>query len=582
MLQLALLFALATQNPAADPSANVLRLYDLSAVLPVGSNEEGESVLLPILRDFGSDYGPTSGSWGRRDAAPVVEFLRALNPEEWQRAGRSLSVDERARLHVTAPPAAQEFVARGIAFLESTLNRPTTIVIDTVMFGPNPGVATLPAVMPISEVARWTGVGSGHESYELAIRPGERCRQRSERVIGTVLGGDVEVAERSIGWAARPQTVSIGTAIDAAVSPGKGGLWLALNLKNGRFLDVESKREEPRGGLITNDHTTEHISGPQLRSDPRLANHSLSINTFLPDGKALAFVTTAGLESRVVFVRCTDGPAPLTWPLPEDLKRLSSRPATVLTRADLLHPPLAHTRSGDDIVSIASLAQLARDGQRNPHVLAGIDMSIEPELSDALESKGDDYELRSAGAWLGLFAARPAAPQAQLTLAHSTLPAPRLVTATIALRRSARDGPTLSRAIVPIRAGAASTVILGREALFTAAIDIEVACGAVVPSTSIARLFDGLVVTLEPRGTVDGGLTVMIDTHCAWSRTQPRDLELGGKLPTRVQLMDVDVLDAQRTVTFSASDTAPRRVTLGSAGSGVEALSLEIELSDVR
>lgn len=566
-----------------EESQSVWRVHDIGASLPVATQEANPTILLPILRDFGA-FHPDSGYWGAPgNPDAVLEFLRALDPPQWEYEKREIQCEGGRQLRVLAPSSLQDVVARTLAFLGETVAKPTTLVVDLVSFGPNPGVASLPPLLPSSEVSRWTALGTGHESYTLEIRPGQRITQRAERSVSFVTGAQTEVAERASAHSVTPERVSIGTLIEMAVAPGRGGLWTALTLRHGRFLNVDATKETTNGVVITHDQAVAAIEGPRLRSDPRVANHSLAVNAFLPDGKALAWVTSAGLESRVVFLRQTSTPPPPIVSLPAELQRVTSRGATTLVRTDGVNVPTVRASGVEGEDGLSPLAILADPGaaESTPLVQTRLDTDWRVAAIDFLRPMIEGSDLVELGPFVAVCG--PSREPIEAAIAQFTALAPdaQSVCATLSLRRGTRDTNTLARAVVPMRVGYPSTVVLGRESLLDSQANVEIAQGTASRQTVVSRMFDGLTVVIVPVATPAGDLTLELDAHARWSRGQPRAHDAGGLLPARVELPDADVLDLRRAVSI-AKGASPRKAVLGNAGTSEEALTLEIEVVDLR
>lgn len=587
MLTLITLATLTLQSPVTNESPSVLRGYDVRHLLPGRGCFETELVLLPLSRDYGDTYPAFVAREPELHAALVQAFVRALDPAQWEYENRELDMIADAELRVLAPQALQDVVARSLAFLEDTLVRPTMLVVDVVGFGPNPGISTLPSLLPASEVSRWTAIGTGHESYEFALLPGTVGAQRTERSVSFVIDAEPIIAERAVGFVARPERIAVGTAIQIGAVPAKSGSWVALSMRNGRFIDVDATREAVLHGAVAHDQGFTSSETQKMRSDPRLVNHSLVLNTFVPEGKALAFVTSAGLESRVVFVRQMSMPAPLSANLPDELKRVTSRSASALARVDALTLPTARIANRDGQAQLESLDLLglqSSDAGDFTDACLKTYITQQPTLdvTNLLRSAADECETVEMGAFVAILGASRESIDKALTRIEQLAPTPRTCSVTLTLRRGTRDGAALARAVLPIRAGAASTVITGRESAADLSGSADIAQGAGAFDTLVGRLFDGMAVSITPTATIGGGWVFDFDAHARWSRTQPRDFDSGGVHSTKLQLPDADLLDVVRSVVFAKSEAGPRKFTLGNAGASSEALTLDVEVTELR
>ncbi|MDZ4773435.1 MAG: hypothetical protein SGI72_09915 [Planctomycetota bacterium] len=587
MLTLITLATLTFQAPVTNEPPSVLRGYDVRLMLPGRGSVDSELVLLPLSRDYGDTYPSFVLREVERHASLVQSFVRALDPAQWEYENRQLDVIGDSELRVLAPQALQDVVARSLMFLEDTLGRPTTLVVDIVGFGPNPGISTLPPLLPASEVARWTAIGTGHESYEFSLVPGTTGVQRAERSVSFAIDADPDIAEHAVGFVMRPELLAVGTVIQICTAPAKSGSWVALSMRNGRFVDVESTRDAVLHGAITHDQGVANSDTQKLRSDPRVVNHSLALNTFVPEGKALAFVTSAGLESRVVFVRQVGTIAPLSANLPDELKRVTSRSASALARIDSLHLPTARISNRDGQAILESLDLVCRPAAdagefSDPCLKSFITHQPSIDVTDLLKSLTDDYETIEMGAFVAILGASRESIDKALAKIEQLAPTPHACAVTLTLRRGTRDGAVLARAVLPIRAGATSTVVAGRESVADLAGSAEVVQGAAAFDTIVGRIFDGMTVSITPTATLAGGWVFEFDAHARWSRTQPREFDSGGTNSPSVQLPDADLLDVVRSVSFAKNEAGPRKVTLGNAGASSEALTLDIEVVDLR
>jgi len=567
-------------DPQSTPG--IVRIHDLTAARPVVDQhaEEG-AVLLPLSTSPSHDGVDVPQGETARDPDVLVDLLRTMNSAMWESEGRELSSLGGARLYVRAPAADQESIARQLAFFEDTFGRPTRLVFDFATFSPNPGVENLPALLPASDVQRWVDIAISHERQEIALLPGERQGVVAERVVTLATTFPVQIAGRTAGYEAAGERVRVGTRIDTATAPTRGGLWLALNLREGRLIGGVETREQLLTATLLTDPGVHALMGPRTRDDVRLANHSLSVNAFLPDGKALAFQTNVGLETHVVFVRQEGGPTPTTIRLPDDLKRAVSMPETVLMRVDGLAPPVARLDRSAEHGAELGACFAAIDPDRGPVLTSALAMSRVDECVNWLQSASNATSIHTT-AWFVPTAASKDEIEPQLALFAQLNAEPRPLQVRFALRKGLRDTTVLARGLVPIRADECSTLVLGKESLATTSAAVEVAESSSAPIANVARLFDGVVVQLSPHAMSNGGLTVVVDAHARWSRAALRSFDAGTATLPKLQMQDSDVLDVTRTLVFAKSEAAARRVVLGNMGNADDALTLELEIVDVR
>ena len=577
------LVALAVGDPQSAPS--VLRFHDLKAAAPV-ADENGSAGpgLLPLSTDVSMNEPETTQGQTVRQVEFVVDLLRAMYSARWESDGRELSPQGDTRILVRAPVADQESIARQLAFFEESLGRPTRLVFDFATFSPNPGVENLSTVIPAGDVQRWVDVALGHERHELSILPGERQGVVAERSVTLSTNYELEVACHAAAYAATTERIQVGTRIDTAVAPTRGGLWLALNLREGRLLGNVEPREQSLTATIATEQGVRPNEGPRTRDDVRLANHSMSVNSFLPDGKALVFQTNVGLETHVVFVHQEGGPTPVTYRLPDDLKRAVPAPETMFFRVDSLAPPVAALPTNG--VSAGELGgRFAGIESGGMSILAtSMEMERTNEVLDLLgvgwSESGPTETLRTNTWWVPVCTSREAS-DAQVTTITQLSTAPRALQMKYTLRKGTRDATVLARGLLPVRAAASSTLVLGKESLATSRTGLEIADSASAPTPVVSRLFDGMVVEVSPDATAGGGLSLKVDAHARWSREAPRTFDAGTTMFPKLQLQDSDVLDSSRTLVFAKSETGARRIVLGNAGTANDALTLEIEIVDL-
>jgi hypothetical protein len=140
----------------------------------------------------------------------------------------------------------------------------------------------------------------------------------------------------------------------------------------------------------------------------------------------------------------------------------------------------------------------------------------------------------------------------------------------------------LARGTFAVRTGARSTVVLGQEFVAARSTDGQIAQAAAITFPRMSISFEGLAVGIEPRATPSGDLLLDLDAHARAAHGPAREFDPGTSSMPILHQQDADLLDVERSVTFAKSSTGPRRVVLGNAGPGTEALTLEIELVDLR
>lgn len=577
----ALALAILAPAQAPTPTPTVTRVHDVTAAsVYAGPGDTPRLSLVPMLAHHNSIEEAHPTGVRERSADLVFELLRGWNVPMWESEGRSFQSIDPTRLLVRAPAADHEALARQIAFLEGTLGRPTRLVVDLATFGPNPGVEGLSAVVPVAEVERWVGLALRHERHELDLLAGEIAGVSSARVVTLLTSYDVQIAERMSIHDPFAENVRVGATIQAAAAPARGGLWLAAILRDGRLIGNIEQRDLALPTSIANEQGVTTFGGPRFREDARLANYSMVVNSFVPDGKALVFQSSIGLETHVVFVHQVGGSTPSLTRLSDDLKRALTEPETVLLRGDGLFPAVASVRvtTGADALRSQDLCEM--QPRSNGGALAAT-IEFEGDFHSIVDAVEPGATLAQHGPWIIPVTGERASAEAYLARYAEMQVEPRALHARVTLRRGTRDASVLSRASLPLRVGATSTLTIGKEQLLLSGLESEIAQGSASRSMSPYRSFDGFVVSITPRGVAQGAVLIDVEGHARWSRELARVFDTGDETMPKLQMQDSDLLDDTGTGVFGKADKGPRRFRLGNQGTTDDALTLEVELVDL-
>lgn len=581
----ALLFtsvAAAQGNPppqAPTPATASIRIHDLRGAATFSGREDPSLAFLPCLAD-GREGGDTGGtSMGQRGIDAALDLLRAWNQPVWESEGRLVSALDEHRLAVRAPAAEHDALARQIAALTSIFDRRTRIVVDVATFGPNPGVEGLAAVIPAVEVERWTGVALRHERHEFALPAGDVQRTSSTRVVSLLTGYGCEIASHSIVHIPIVEHVRVGTVIDLAAAPARGGVWIAANARDGRLIGAPERRDLNLAAYLTMDASLQARPGSQARDDARLADYSASWNAFLPDGKALVLTSSIGLETHVMFVQQVGGTTPPVVRLPDDAKRDNVLPETLFLRYDSVARPTALlTVAGDMPISSHRFGSL-RPGEEE--LLLRATIRDEGDVQELFQASEPYVPALRTGGWIVFPTASRSDADTKVAVFGQLQAEPRGLVARLTLRRGSREGPVLARASVPLRIGSESAVVVGKEQMLVDQVEAEVAEASSAHTARASRSFDGLVCRLSATDAPAGGVRIDVDAHARWSREAPRVFDPGSDGMPKLQLQDSDACDDAQTITFAKGEKGPRRVRLGNQGSTDDALTIDIEVSEI-
>lgn len=567
-----LLAALPCQVGDAQDSSSVLRVHDLSGCAPIVETQEGTAI--PAVRSR-HDTGGMSAAVRSREMC--LEVIQSLQPEQWEVAERGFELDSSDRLLVMAPPALQESVAVALELMADTFGRETRLAVDLVTLD-TADAETLPALVSADEVARRIATASASESHEIGALPGARAWLQALRTLETVPRYGVNIAERSASFRAELERASTGLAVECAVTPAPGGWWLAMNAQDVRLVgevqDVELRQE----AHFTTDTSIISTRGPGRYQPLRLDQLTCSVNTYVPDGKAL--VVRAATESgrgttRVLFVRPLSAPAGAITRPPASRAGAWGGRSVAFVRTDAYALPRAQLGESP----LRSLTDWADEQDERRYAIPSLESHSADELIGRLHA--DDVTLVHEGAWAVLIGNDRSTLDAQLARVSPLLPEPRVLSVRLTLRRNGGGAMPLARAVVAVRAGARSSIVLGQEITVLRSTESEVAQGASVVFPQVSATFEGLAVSIDPRTTGSGGLFVAVEAHGRAAHGPLRVFDAGTSIPPLHQ-QDADVLDVERSLTFPESDATPRRIVLGNSGPRAGALTLEIEIADVR
>jgi hypothetical protein len=569
--------------PKSDEQPIVLRAYDITTASPFTQPAAGSTI--PLIRSEQSDdLGPVTESARSEDTC--IDILTQLQAAEWELPDRSLRVGSNGRLVVSAPAPLQDAVALTLGFMSDTFGRRTHLVFDVVTTK-LAEADSMPAQVAVSDLARWISSADSHQSFDVEFAPGEHGRVRAQRAVDIVRAYNTEIAERSTAFAPVEQRLMTGLALECSTAPAPGGSWLALALQDvtpsGGVQDAEARNE----GRITTDSGNATVRGPSRVQRLPLDERILALNAYLPDGKALAVRTSLDLDgakaTRIVFVHQGSAAIGAVARLPDDVKRALGPHDAAFVRTDAYVLPRARvfTGLGEARLLLDTLSPSYPKMVENRYARPGLEQDSSDELLDLMSSFEADRSVISAGTWAVLLGPDRASIDGTLAKLSTLLPDPRSFQATISLKRGSRASETVARAVLAVRPGARSTLVLGRETTENHMINTYIANGASASSTTSYQRFDGIAVSVEPRVTSKGDLDVLLIAHAAAPHGQARQFDFGVSSIAPVDQQDTDALDDVRTVTFAKSDKGPKRIVLGNNGTSEEALTLEVEITEL-
>ena len=356
-----------------------------------------------------------------------------------------------------------------------------------------------------------------------------------------------------------PLTIPDGT-------PGTGGIGLSVVLMHSELLGKIGMLPLKLEGLVNHIEGSEikTINGPTGVQSPEVLVRGLAFDTFLADGKALAFSMEAALGSaksrEVVLLRRVGGSMNpyVVRPIPRTNRTL------IALDAELFRAP-----------RMAAESELFTefDGQRQPALVARLDAQPSGFLLEWLKARFSIW--RSFGPWF-VMVTDPAWDKdavAQLDRLVKTLrPAQSLTDLRVDLRSQGREPLYPVRLRVPVLDGSNVGFVLARGGTAITGYDVEVAQGASVPDPSVTTTFDGLALALSIQGRAGTakGTAEIYDAPIAYLETNYAVLGSIARPEPRILRFD------ER---FELPEGRPGLVRIGGSSERAEQLALAVEIS---
>lgn len=590
---IALCLLLPLTPTAGDPQvdeprpASVLRTYDLAALTGLYDGGGITEYLFPSMTPVGWQE-PYDVDLFEDGVDVVVGLLQHLTGDEFDYQGRSLTVDDRERLVVLAPPSVQKDVQAILAGLEGAVAAATELGVDVLEVEAD---HALPESAVVSEgaardwIARAVEAGAVQRSFRLPVRPGQTGIVDLSREIELVVDYDVEIAQA--GWIHDPNAdvVNVGTRLVVRGTPGEGGLALALVIRNGEAVDGPRTLEIPMSGFVSTEQGWHFLDGPKRYQTLEVLSRNLAFNTFLPDGKALVLHSSLDLQSgasRQVFVLRRTGPK---LPAQQVLELGSQGGRVKVANLEVFTSP-----------RFATEGSLLREGPQLPLALTGDRGALHDSVYSSLELGDWDLAMEFAsndlsgmgeqlGPWflsalsaeqLADLEAEPA--QAFSSVLDSWKPETRVVQLELIARHPGDGGHEAARVTLPLRAGTSGVALAGFETTEVADYDVEVAQFAAVADPSPFVAFDGLVFWARPAYTPAGDLLVDVRVRVHFREGEIQELDLRSPVLGQVQQSTYERLFVNERLRFPASGSN-RSVVLGDTSNGGSEGSLAVEIA---
>jgi len=582
----ALLLLALPHSSAGDPSQApvVLRSYDLSSAVPFQAQQPQGARLFPLLVDS-SWSGLFEHEMSGGGAEMLVELARDAWAEEFQQPDRVLMLDEHQRLVVRAPEAVHKGVAQLIAFWEQAFATGTELVID-VALAERPPAAFAPALVGPAEadklLASWGG-GARRQSYRLRIAPGALGTLEDARLIDVVPEFNCEIAQSSAVLDPVTEQVQTGLRLCARTAPAPGGQWLALAA--GWSEAAGALREDALrvSAMLVSDKGSETLSMGARIQGLDIEARSFALNAFLPEGRVLLLQTATQVQAAhsaaLVAIRAA-GPAPQRE-LQLALEGLEERGRFQVHNGQFAFPPRVLLAS-ENLGGLSQPECLLRGNDVQAHLTA----QLFPPNFEPLHSLLD-YEYSMLTNWEPFLILRrsvdgsaetpPGNPDFALVLSR-LCPSPRMFQVTLHLRRAGTEPVSVARAVVPLRLGETSAVVLGAESHRLIDYDVEVAQNASVSDPVVVDSFDGAVFQVSAQVGLRGEVLVQLQGLGRVQRTAWTEFDARSPVGGPVSQASFDFVQWRERLSF-AKDGAKLAVLGDSGGRG---LVLEVEALELR
>lgn len=576
LLPLASVAFAACQSPvdanSPEQGKTEVRVYDLSSLAEGVSSAQITETVWPIVNPYGEESGWELGL--DLDEEAPANLLRTLFAREFEIEGNMIEYQGVGRFTIQGPASLHERITKVLPKVAAVLAARVELEVDFVRL---PQAASAgPALWPeaqanelIAEAASDNRLARQHFSLSSA-RPEAFVQGRW---VSLVVDYDVEVAQGANVFDPKPVQARLGTSLALRAAPGTGGIFLALTLRRANGVGDVVERRLVRTSRVGNERESHIEEAEVLHQRLPILDQGLSLNTFLPEGQALAIPMThaRGRTQEVLIVRRVGGGLQRTARLESGAGQ-----SLLLIDSSAWAPPYAASSWGDGEVGWMWEAGEGYVGSGRVSVSLlgprerGVDVLhliySRPESSVPLGRVEEFWP------WIALGPeGEEPLPDVEAELAPLA-PDQRLVHVALTLRSPESKAP-LASVTLPLRVGCASSALLGIEDNYVGDVDVEVAQYSNVEDPAIHWLFDGLMLELEPRLAVDGTLSLRLLGLVMTPEGEPRKVELGSGTIGEVETAVKRLLTITQTLRFAAGDKGPR--TIGDLAGG---LMLEVEV----
>jgi hypothetical protein len=578
LLTLASVALAACQAPvpasAADQSKVEVRVYDLSSLADWTSSSELNDTVWPVLvnqqeLDTGWDIGMNLD-----EEAPAT-LLRSLFPRDFEIEGNLVESQGQGRFTVRGPASLHERISKALPQLMASVGARLELEVDFVRLAQPP--AANAALLPESQASAL--VDAAQKEGRVARRRFTLSSGRPEtfvqgRWLDVVADYNVEVAQGSFAFDPYPLRAQLGTRMAVRAAPGAGGVFLALNLRRASALGKLTDRFLARSSRIANENASRTEQPDVLHQRLPILDQGYGLNSFLPDGQALAIVSSQGGADvhELILVRRVGGGLQRTARVEAE-----GGSAVLLIDTTAWAPPYASSSWEETMWLQAPYDPYYEGGVVTISLAGPCDRGLNVEdvlYNNTMGGERPIENLEQHWPWL-LLPQQGDAPLPDIEGELKALaPDQRLVQVSLTLRAQGAKLPISSMSLA-LRAGLASSVLLGVEDTYVGDFDVEIAQNSSVEDPVLRSLFDGVKLELLPRIELDGSLTLRLQGQASAREADPTKHQLGGGTIGEVETAAQSYLILNETLRWRAGDrSSSLRAVIGDLEGG---LTLEVE-----
>ena len=497
--------------PTPDSGAeSVMRSYNLRAY--GGPSTYWKEWLNLFPGSLGMHEGYEAEEIWEFDTDLIENTLISLLAEELEYEGRRFGTDDHARFTLFAPQEVQDRAQAILNVFADTVRTTAQLRVDVVQVAPGQNDVAV-GVIDLQAARAILGMQTSGPTSTYHIPLGAFSTSSVYDATRTTFVGDydVEVAQNAASFDPVILNMVTGTRMLVSASPAREGCNLALTYWYGNSENGPQDVDFSSRGTVTNDSGLEQFDGPGILQTMSVAQRSIALNTMIPDGKALALRTVSSTDSQaptqIVLLQLEGKLAPTVRTV-----RLGHEQELHLIRNDALAPPHVYSEGQVRSAAVHHLLLRAPCREDNDWYTVHTHHPEADHARDWLMESMEDMEFDGSEAWM--IGYRPDGRQSGdasrlAKLVDAALPTSEVVQVSLRLESGSADGEVVSCEL-PMRLGTESSVVLGTESSTVFEYDIEIAQGATIHDPNVEIDMDGLMLSIRPSRTADGGIQLRI------------------------------------------------------------------------